>query len=160
MALSQHSAIFWHFCWNFRMSRGPYHNCRGEAGTKNDFRFCPFLSIAVASLSSRRNCHLRPQSHPGPRHPSSHFFCSTPRAHAFHVMPDCPYTSTLRTIPRECRCQSTTAQQWHVRDRTWVRLQSTAMYHSHSAFPLPHPFFSLFTCQALGLASFLHTRTL
>ena len=31
----QHPAIFWHFCGNFRMSRGAFRNYWVEAGTKN-----------------------------------------------------------------------------------------------------------------------------
>jgi len=32
----QHPAIFWHFCGNFRMSRGAFRNYWVEAGTKNE----------------------------------------------------------------------------------------------------------------------------
>ena len=50
----------------------------------------PFWSMPLAShccRRSRRHCphHLR--------HPSSGFLRSTPAAHAFHVKPDCPYSS-------------------------------------------------------------------
>jgi len=51
------------------------------------FLFAPSGRCHCCCRRSRRHCphHLR--------HPSSGFLRSTPAAHAFHVKPDCPYSS-------------------------------------------------------------------
>jgi len=60
MTLSQHPAIFWHFCGNFRSVRGPLQNYHAKAGTKNE-PWHVFGAISKKGLENRSS-HFEPKN--------------------------------------------------------------------------------------------------